>query len=106
MADLVLSPGPPQPDLVTSGDPSTDELELSGQIGPDGLATQTSVAQGELVTGVIGIKGDKGDPGSGGSGSSNLFVQVGPAPSMPTPGMWVELNPDLTPKTVWVGTNP
>lgn len=70
---------------------------------PDGRA---DVSVGERTNGVVTVDvGHVGDPGdTGAPGPQNLFVQQA-EPVMAEPGMWVELNPDGTPKTVWVGTN-
>ncbi len=48
--------------------------------------------------GIPGQRGLKGD-----TGPSNLFIQQA-NPAMADPGMWWELNPDGSLKTLWVET--
>jgi hypothetical protein len=66
---------------------------------------RSSVSVGERTNGVVTVDtGHVGETGEDGApGPQNLFVQEA-QPVMTTPGIWVELNPDGTPKTVWVGT--
>lgn len=45
----------------------------------------------------------KGPDGIEYSLTQNVFIQQSP-PSMPTAGLWVELNADGTIKTMWAGT--
>ena len=124
MTELDLTPGPPQPDVVTSAGGATStlvlgasttstELDLSGGTAPTDYVSNAGTIPGALQTDVIGIPGPpgatgpQGPPGPPGTYSgAPLYVQPAPAPARPTPGLWVETNPDGSVKTMWVGTNP
>lgn len=115
MGDLVLTPGQPSPDIdTTSSAPAatlslgpaaaTTAVALGSPASPTTTQQSAPLPPGVLLSDVIGLVGPQGPQGV--PGPQNLFVQQAPAPAMPLPGLWVELNANGTVKTMWTGTNP
>lgn len=108
MGDLVLSSPSAQPDLVSSGAGKQGEADFSGNPERPDILVGPDLPPGVLERDVYVLKGDKGDPGDpgGGGGSSNVYIGEQPFPTLTQPSLVIELNPDDSVKTMWVGTNP
>lgn len=88
-------------------------LQLEGPPGAPGPAGPPGAPGPAGADGAPGPAGADGAPGpagaagapgpAGAAGPQNLYVQQA-QPTMVTPGLWVELNPDNSVKTMWAGT--
>lgn len=114
-AELDLAGGTAPTDVAASAGVLPGALQVGvigipGQTGATGPAGPTGPVGPTGPTGPTGPQGIPGATGATGpqgpAGPQNLFIQQGPAPSMPTEGLFVELNNDGSVKTMWVGTNP
>lgn len=71
---------------------------LSHAVTSDDLASET--VRSDVRTSVV--RRDGGLPGA--PGPQNLYIQEA-EPVMTALGLWIELNPDQSVKTMWVGSN-